>query len=40
MADASIHPHTGTSLLGPADPAPFTVHQAQGRSSYLLIADH
>ena len=40
MADAFTHPHTSASLLGPADPAPFTVHQAQGRSSYLLIADH
>ncbi|MEN5102805.1 N-formylglutamate amidohydrolase [Stenotrophomonas sp. TWI809] len=40
MADAFAPPHTGASLLGPSDPAPFTVHQAQGRSSYLLIADH
>ena len=40
MADAFAPPHTGASLLGPADPAPFTVHQAQGRSSYLLLADH
>ncbi len=40
MADSLFHLHTGASLLGPADPAAFTVHQAQGRSSFVLIADH
>ena len=40
MADSLFHPHTGASLLRPADPAAFTVHQAQGRSSFVLIADH
>lgn len=27
-------------LLGPADPAPFTVHRADGRSPFLLTCDH
>lgn len=40
MADSFADPDTATPLLGPADPAPFTVHQTQGRSPFLLIADH
>ncbi|MGE8215682.1 N-formylglutamate amidohydrolase [compost metagenome] len=40
MADSQAYPATSGALLGPSDPAPFVVHQAQGRSSYLLIADH
>ena len=40
MADSSARPDAATALLGPADPPPFTVHQAQGRSPFLLIADH
>ncbi|MBB3803092.1 putative N-formylglutamate amidohydrolase [Xanthomonas arboricola] len=35
MADAVVAP-----LLGPDDPAPFTVHNAQAASPWLLIADH
>lgn len=27
-------------LLGPADPAPFTVHRVDGRSPFLLTCDH
>ncbi|MEG2803920.1 N-formylglutamate amidohydrolase [Stenotrophomonas sp.] len=40
MADSHAHPIAAGALLGPADPAPYAVHQPQGRSSYLLIADH
>lgn len=40
MADASTPPITPGALLGPLDPAAFAIHQPQGRSSYLLIADH
>ena len=40
MADAFPYPDTATALLGPTDPAPFTVHQAQSHSPFLLIADH
>ena len=40
MADASARPAATGAVLGPSDPAPFTVHQAQGRSAYLLLADH
>jgi predicted N-formylglutamate amidohydrolase len=40
VADAFVPPIAPVALLGPSDPAPFTVHQAQGRSPYLLIADH
>ncbi|MEQ8035515.1 N-formylglutamate amidohydrolase [Xanthomonas sp. WHRI 6106] len=35
VADAVVAP-----LLGPDDPAPFTVHNAQAASPWLLIADH
>ncbi|WP_372391640.1 N-formylglutamate amidohydrolase [Xanthomonas sp. NCPPB 3582] len=35
MVDAAIEP-----LLGAGDPAPFTVHNAQAASPWLLIADH
>ncbi|MCL1551483.1 N-formylglutamate amidohydrolase [Xanthomonas nasturtii] len=35
VADAVVAP-----LLGPEDPAPFTVHNAQAASPWLLIADH
>ncbi|MFN4161251.1 MAG: N-formylglutamate amidohydrolase, partial [Stenotrophomonas sp.] len=27
-------------MLGPSDPPPFTVHRPQGRSPFVLIADH
>lgn len=40
MADAVTHPAAAAALLGPSDPAPFTVHHAQGRSPFVLIADH
>jgi predicted N-formylglutamate amidohydrolase len=40
VADAFAPPITPGALLGPSDPAPFAIHQPQGRSSYLLIADH
>lgn len=40
MADASSAPISAGTLLGPTDPAPFTLHQPQGRSPFLLIADH
>ncbi len=29
-----------SSLLGPGDPPPFTVHNAQGKASLLLLCDH
>ncbi len=35
MANAAIE-----SLLGPDDPAPVTVYNAQAASPWLLIADH
>ncbi|WP_372362401.1 N-formylglutamate amidohydrolase [Xanthomonas sp. NCPPB 1325] len=35
VADTVVAP-----LLGPDDPAPFTVHNAQAASPWLLIADH
>ncbi len=40
MADAFTDQAPATALLGPWDPAPFTVHQVQGRSPFVLIADH
>ncbi|WP_411849976.1 N-formylglutamate amidohydrolase [Stenotrophomonas sp. LGBM10] len=40
MADSFAPPLHAAALLAPSDPAPFTVHQAQGRSPFLLIADH
>jgi len=40
VADSFALPIVSGALLGPSDPAPFTVHQAQGRSPFLLIADH
>lgn len=40
MADSCAAPVAAARLLGPTDPAPFRLHQAQGRSPYLLIADH
>jgi predicted N-formylglutamate amidohydrolase len=40
VADSLAHPLHATPLLGTADPAPFTVHQAHGRSPFVLIADH
>ena len=40
MADASSAPISTGTLLGPTDPAPFALHQPQGRSPFLLIADH
>lgn len=38
MADPATP--NGSALLGPADPPPYRVYQPQGRSPYLLIADH
>ncbi|MCF7749556.1 N-formylglutamate amidohydrolase [Bacillus subtilis subsp. subtilis] len=40
MADSFAAPVAAGNLLGPADPAPFSLHQPHGRSPYLLIADH
>ncbi len=40
MADASPHQTAHGALLGPSDPSPFTVHRPQGRSPFVLIADH
>lgn len=34
------HVSEATRLLGEGDPAPFTVHNANGASPWLLIADH
>jgi predicted N-formylglutamate amidohydrolase len=40
VADAFVPPLHAATLLGPSDPAPFTVHPARGRSPFVLIADH
>jgi len=40
VADSLAHATAAGALLGPSDPVPFVVHQPQGRSSYVLIADH
>lgn len=38
MAEAG--PAPATALLGPADPAPFTVVEGRGDSPFVLISDH
>ena len=38
MADANLH--TPANLLGTQDPAIYTIHQPQGQSPFLLLADH
>ena len=38
MADANLH--TPANLLGAQDPAIYTIHQPQGQSPFLLLADH
>ncbi|MDL5367435.1 N-formylglutamate amidohydrolase [Xanthomonas sp. NCPPB 2654] len=40
MADPAPHAGSASALLGAGDPPPYRVYQAQGRSPYLLIADH
>lgn len=40
VADASAQRAAHAALLGPSDPAPFALHQTQGRSPFVLIADH
>ncbi|WP_369976788.1 N-formylglutamate amidohydrolase [Xanthomonas bundabergensis] len=40
MAEPTTHADAAPSLLGAGDPPPYRVYQAQGRSPYLLIADH
>jgi len=40
MARRVSEARAGMALLGADDPAPYTVHNAQGRSPWLLIADH
>jgi predicted N-formylglutamate amidohydrolase len=37
VADSGLHP---APLLGLADPTPFTIHHPQGRSPFVLLADH
>lgn len=37
VADTGLQAHT---LLGTGDPAVYTVHRPQGRSPFLLLADH
>ncbi|UKE44401.1 N-formylglutamate amidohydrolase [Xanthomonas translucens pv. secalis] len=40
MVESIARADAGPPLLGAGDPPPYRVHQAQGRSPYLLIADH
>ncbi|MFC6840030.1 N-formylglutamate amidohydrolase [Xanthomonas theicola] len=40
MVEPTPHADAAPSLLGAGDPPPYRVYQAQGRSPYLLIADH
>ncbi|CTP85897.1 hypothetical protein XTPLMG730_1280 [Xanthomonas translucens pv. phlei] len=40
MVEPIAHADAAPPLLGAGDPPPYRVHQAQGRSPYLLIADH
>jgi predicted N-formylglutamate amidohydrolase len=40
VAEGTAPAHATPSLLGAGDPPPYRVYQAQGRSPYLLIADH
>lgn len=40
MADGLPALHSSPALLGPADPAPFTLHRPVGTAPLLLVADH